>query len=70
MDLRHGRDRYVAFHVLPAVLIATHVRPLLADYMGWDFSDLAEPEELLLHLWALGSGLRDEHYRTHIADNG
>lgn len=60
------RDRYIALHVLPAVLIATRSHALLGAYMGWDFGDLAEPRELLLQLWALGSGFHDEQYRAQV----
>ena len=57
------RDRNIAFHALPAVLVATRIQPLVASYMAWDFSDLKEPEDLLIELWARGSGHLDSQYR-------
>lgn len=64
VDGNPHQDRYVAMHVLTAILGFVDTINRVGRYTGWDFSDLDEPTQQLLTLWAHGAGLADDQYRT------
>lgn len=59
-------DMYVALPTAGALIGISSVVDRLGAYTGWDLSPAMQTHEVLLNLWADGSGMRDDEHRAAV----